>query len=63
MEKSFLWIKSAIATSTNEFHLECCNSLIKLFADKYMDEEGMDNLHGELISQLFARTVRISITA
>lgn len=63
MEKSFMWIKSAIATSTNEFHLECCNSLIKLFADKYLDDAGMDRFQNELITELFSKGVSISITA
>lgn len=63
MEKSFLWIKSAIATSTNEFHLECCNALVKLFADKYIETDGMEKLWDELLSELFAKAVSISVTA
>ncbi len=38
MDKSFEWIKSAIATSTTPFHLECCWVLIELFAVKYQKD-------------------------
>ncbi len=41
MDKSFEWIKSAIATSTTPFHLECCEVLIELFAAKY-NKDGED---------------------
>lgn len=35
MDKSFEWIKSAITTSTSQFHLDCCEVLVELFATKY----------------------------
>lgn len=35
MDKSFEWIKSAISTSTSQFHLDCCEVLVELFAKKY----------------------------
>jgi hypothetical protein len=38
MEQSFNWIKTAISTSVNEFHLEGCKILIGLFIKKYEGE-------------------------
>jgi hypothetical protein len=34
-EKSFEWIVSAIQSSTNPFHIECCKKLIELYVAKY----------------------------
>lgn len=34
-EKSFEWIVSAIQSSTNPFHIECCKKLIELYVAKF----------------------------
>jgi hypothetical protein len=34
-DKSYEWIVSAIDSSTNEFHIECCKKLIELFSNKF----------------------------
>lgn len=33
--KSYEWIKSAIQSSNNPFHIDCCKKLIELFVSKY----------------------------
>jgi hypothetical protein len=37
MEKSYEWIVSAIQSSNNPFHVECCRKLIELFTAKFND--------------------------
>jgi hypothetical protein len=37
--KSFEWIVSAIQSSTNQFHLECCRKLIDLYSQKFGEED------------------------
>lgn len=61
MEKSFLWIKSAIGTCITEFHIDCCKSLIKLFTDKYKDEPDFYKYYGELIDEVAAKETFLSV--
>lgn len=49
--KSFDWVKNAIDSSTNPFHLECCRNLIELFVAKFNNKE----LEGELLMILLER--------
>jgi len=35
--KSYDWIKNAIESSNNPFHIEGCRKLIELFVSKYED--------------------------
>jgi hypothetical protein len=36
-EKSYEWVISAINSSNNPFHVECCKKLIELYASKFPD--------------------------
>ena len=60
MEQSFNWIKSAILTSNNEFHIDCCNTLIRLFATKYSGEKLFADAYIELTNELINRRVIIN---
>ena len=33
--KAYEWIKTAILSSNNPFHIECCKKLVELFISKY----------------------------
>ena len=34
-QKSYDWIKSAIESSNNPFHIDCCKKLIELYSNKF----------------------------
>ena len=36
-EKSYEWVVSAINSSTNPFHIDCCKKLIELYIQKFND--------------------------
>jgi hypothetical protein len=36
-EKSYEWVMSAINSSNNPFHVECCKKLIELYTSKFPD--------------------------
>lgn len=63
MEQSFLWIKSAIGSCITEFHLDCCKSLIGLFANKYDEEPEFYKYYGELIEDVVDKETFLSVTA
>lgn len=33
--KSYEWIKSAIESSNNPFHIDCCKKLVELYNNRY----------------------------
>lgn len=33
--KSYEWIKSAIESSNNPFHIDCCKKLVELYSNKF----------------------------
>ena len=34
-QKAYEWIKNAIVSSNNPFHIDCCKKLVELFISKY----------------------------
>jgi hypothetical protein len=36
-EKSYEWVSTAIESSNNPFHVECCKKLIELYTAKFPD--------------------------
>ena len=61
MDKSFEWIKAAIAGSTTPFHLECCEVLIQLFAAKY--QPSGEEEYNVLLQDLRNKRVYYSVDA
>lgn len=55
-QKSFDWIKNAIESSNNPFHIEGCRKLIELFASKFEDS----TQEGELLDFLLLKTSQIN---
>ncbi len=55
-QKSFDWIKNAIESSNNPFHIEGCRKLIELFASKFEDSIQ----EGELLELLFLKTEQLN---
>jgi hypothetical protein len=39
MEKTFVWTYNIVASCNNDFHFDCADALIQLFAQKYGDSE------------------------
>ena len=35
MEESFNWLKPIINSCGNSFHVDCCKTLLKLFAERF----------------------------
>jgi hypothetical protein len=55
---AYRWIKSAIKSSTSQFHIDCCVVLLELFEQKH----GKDNeFYKELYSILINQQVKIDI--
>ncbi|HRA42348.1 MAG TPA: hypothetical protein PLV31_01495 [Gammaproteobacteria bacterium] len=44
MEESLKWIKGAIESCTNGFHLQGCDRLIELFKNQYKFQEAIETL-------------------
>ena len=55
-QKSFDWIKNAIESSNNPFHIEGCRKLIELFSSKFEDSIQ----EGELLELLFLKTEQLN---
>ena len=55
-QKSFDWVKNAIESSNNPFHIEGCRKLIELFASKFEDS----TQEGELLDLLLLKTSQIN---
>lgn len=58
LETSFEWVKAAILSCTNDWHLRCCSTLIDLFQQKY--PAAMVKL-GELIRHHNAKEAQIMV--
>lgn len=54
--KSFDWVKNAIDSSTNIFHIECCKNLIDLFMAKFNNNK----LESELLLILFEKQQQLN---
>jgi hypothetical protein len=54
--KSYDWIKNAIESSNNPFHIEGCRKLIELFVSKYEDSAQ----ETELLDLLLLKTSQIN---
>jgi hypothetical protein len=54
--KSYDWIKNAIESSNNPFHIEGCRKLIELFVSKYEDS----TQETELLDLLLLKTSQIN---
>lgn len=61
MEESFNWLKPIIISCENQFHIDCCNTLLKLFADKYNAEALFATAYIELTEDLRERTTFLNI--
>lgn len=55
-EKSYDWIVSAIESSNNPFHIDCCKKLIELYVAKFPD--GMKE--AELLMRLHDKSNKIN---
>jgi hypothetical protein len=55
-QKSFDWVKNAIESSNNPFHIEGCRKLIELFASKFEDS----TQEAELLDLLLLKTSQIN---
>lgn len=55
-QKSFDWIKNAIESSNNPFHIEGCRKLIELFVSKFEDSIQ----EGELLELLLLKTGQLN---
>jgi hypothetical protein len=55
-QKSFDWVKNAIESSNNPFHIEGCRKLIELFSSKFEDS----TQEGELLDLLLLKTSQIN---
>ena len=55
-QKSFDWIKNAIESSNNPFHIEGCRKLIELFVSKFEDS----TQESELLELLFLKTEQLN---
>jgi hypothetical protein len=54
-QKSFDWVKNAIESSNNPFHIEGCRKLIELYASKFEDS----TQEGELLDLLLLKSSQI----
>jgi hypothetical protein len=54
-QKSFDWLKNAIESSNNPFHIEGCRKLIELYASKFEDS----TQEGELLDLLLLKSSQI----
>lgn len=61
MEESFNWLKPIISTSQNQFHIDCCKTLLKLFADMYNGETLFAPAYNELSTDLNNRITFLKI--
>lgn len=61
MEESFNWLRPIISSSTNQFHIDCCKNLLKLFADKYNSESQFAPAYKELSEDLNQRIIFLKI--
>jgi hypothetical protein len=55
-QKSFDWVKNAIESSNNPFHIEGCRKLIELFSSKFEDS----TQEAELLDLLLLKTSQIN---
>jgi hypothetical protein len=55
-EKSFEWIKNAIDSSNNPFHIDCCKKLIELYMAKFSDLQR----EGDLLMRLSDKEQKIN---
>jgi len=61
MEESFNWLKPIINSCENDFHLICCQTLLKLFADKFNGEKFFSTAYKELSEDLNKRITFLKI--
>lgn len=61
MEESFNWLKPIINSCGNSFHVECCKTLLKLFADKFNNEKSFGIAYTELSNDLSDRITFLKI--
>lgn len=61
MEESYKWVKAAILTSNNQFHIDGCKNLVKFFADIYAGEEMFAGRYIELTNELDNRITFLKI--
>ena len=55
-EKSFEWIKNAIDSSNNPFHIDCCKKLIELYMAMFSDLQR----EGDLLMRLSDKEQKIN---
>lgn len=60
MEESFNWLKAIISTSWTPFHIECCQTLLKLFATKHIEDENFKSAYVELTNDLDDKTLSLN---
>ena len=61
MEESFNWLKPIIASCSNQFHVDCCKTLLKLFADRHSLESQFAPAYKELTDDLNERITFLKI--
>ncbi len=63
VQESYDWIVNCIYSSTNQFHLLCCATLVDLFSQKFKGDTNCERLTVELLSDIREQETSISVTA
>lgn len=61
MKESYQWVWDCIDSCKNSFQLECCNTLIYLFRQKYTTEDGFGELYDALMNKHDSKNVQIGV--